>query len=64
MRSSFGEHSSRILISEGGRAHINPRRKEGPETGVRLFPDESNNVIDSGTRSMLSNEAILQELLY
>ena len=58
MRSSFGEHDSRILISEGGRAHINPRRKEGPETGVRLFPDESTNAIESGIRSMFSEEAI------
>ena len=27
-------------FSEGGRAYIQPRREEGPETGVRLSPEE------------------------
>jgi hypothetical protein len=41
MQSSLRRHDVRTLISEGGRAHMKPRREEGPETGVRLFPDES-----------------------
>ena len=41
MQSSLRRHDGRTLISEGGRAHRKPRREEGPETGVRLSPDES-----------------------
>ena len=33
-------------FSEGGRAYIQPRREEGPETGVRLSPDEFTTRID------------------
>ena len=33
-------------VSEGGRAYIQPRREEGPETGVRLSPDEFTTRID------------------
>ena len=36
-------------ISEGGRVRIHPRREEGPETGVRLSPDESTNVLIRST---------------
>ena len=32
-------------ISEGGQEPIHPRREEGSETGVRLSPDESTNVL-------------------
>ena len=33
-------------FSEGGRAYIQPRREEGPETAVRLSPDELTTRID------------------
>ena len=34
---------------KGGRAHIHSRREEGPETGVRLSPDESTTVLIRST---------------
>ena len=37
-------------ISEGGRAKIHPCREEGPETGVRLSPDESTNILIRSTK--------------
>ena len=36
-------------ISEGVRAHIQPRQEVGPETGMRLSPDESINVLIRST---------------